>query len=281
MIGIIDVGGGMRDVYGAGIFDYCLNHNIKFPYCIGVSAGSGNIASYLGNQPGRNLRFYKDYIDRKEYMSVSNFIHNGSYIDLDYVYSTMSNEDGEDPLDMDTILNCGSIMKVVTTNAKTGEPEYFETKDFVKNDYGMLKASCCIPIVCKPYLWHGQEYFDGGVADPIPIKKAFEDGCEKVVLILTKPVDYREGKDRDLLSFKILKKKYPNVYKKLQTEHARYNETLDEVINKYLPTGRVLILAPDDCCNVNTLTRKPDRIQKLYEKGYKDGKLINEFIKMS
>lgn len=28
--GVVDVGGGMRDVYAAGIFDYCLDENIQF-----------------------------------------------------------------------------------------------------------------------------------------------------------------------------------------------------------------------------------------------------------
>ena len=37
--GIVDVGGGMRDIYGAGIFDYCLDAGITFDCCVGVSAG--------------------------------------------------------------------------------------------------------------------------------------------------------------------------------------------------------------------------------------------------
>ena len=53
-IGIIDVGGGMKGIYGAGIFDYLLERNIEIPYCIGVSAGSANVASYLSKQKGRN-----------------------------------------------------------------------------------------------------------------------------------------------------------------------------------------------------------------------------------
>ena len=47
MIGVIDVGGGMRDIYGSGVFDYCLENGISFDYCIGVSAGSANICSYM------------------------------------------------------------------------------------------------------------------------------------------------------------------------------------------------------------------------------------------
>lgn len=45
--GIIDVGGGLRGVYAAGVFDYCLDAGIRFDLCIGVSAGSANAAAYV------------------------------------------------------------------------------------------------------------------------------------------------------------------------------------------------------------------------------------------
>ncbi len=46
-LGVIDVGGGFRDIYGAGVFDWCLDHDVHFDYCIGISAGSANLASFL------------------------------------------------------------------------------------------------------------------------------------------------------------------------------------------------------------------------------------------
>ena len=39
-LGIVDVGGGTRGIYGAGVFDYLMDHDIQFDYAIGVSAGS-------------------------------------------------------------------------------------------------------------------------------------------------------------------------------------------------------------------------------------------------
>ena len=63
---VIDVGGGMRDVYGSGVFDFCLDNGIGFDYCIGISAGSANISSYLAGQKGaRSRRFYDVYSFRK------------------------------------------------------------------------------------------------------------------------------------------------------------------------------------------------------------------------
>ena len=69
MIGIIDVGGGTRGVYGAGVFDYCMDNGIGFDYVIGVSAGSANGAAFLAGQRERNLRYYDRYAFRREYMS--------------------------------------------------------------------------------------------------------------------------------------------------------------------------------------------------------------------
>ena len=45
--GVVDVGGGLRGVYTAGVFDYCLDQDIRFDLGIGVSAGSANVASYI------------------------------------------------------------------------------------------------------------------------------------------------------------------------------------------------------------------------------------------
>lgn len=55
--GIIDVGGGMRDIFGTGVLDACLEKQIQFDYAIGVSAGSANLASFLSCQKGRNKAF--------------------------------------------------------------------------------------------------------------------------------------------------------------------------------------------------------------------------------
>ena len=69
--GVIDVGGGLRGIYGAGVLDRCLEEGVRFDAGVGVSAGSANIASYLAGQKGRNYQFYAEYSSRKEYMSVA------------------------------------------------------------------------------------------------------------------------------------------------------------------------------------------------------------------
>lgn len=52
-IGLVLEGGGMRGVFTCGVLDYLMDHNIRFPYTIGVSAGACNGLSYASRQRGR------------------------------------------------------------------------------------------------------------------------------------------------------------------------------------------------------------------------------------
>lgn len=278
MVGYIDVGGGLRAVYGTGVLDFCLDNGIDFPYLIGVSAGSGNIVSYLAHQKGRSLKFYTDFAFRREYMSFSNFVKYGSYIDLDYIYSYLSDEGGECPLDFDRVNENSAQFTVVATNAQSGKAEYFTKSDLGKNSYDIFKTSSCIPIVNKAYPLGANSYYDGGLSDPVPVRKAFEDGCDKVVVCLTRPAEYRKKHrfpqricDRAL-------REYPEIAKTLVTSVEKYNDDIN-YIQKLQNEGKVLIIAPKTCCGVETLSRKRKNIEQLYALGYNDAKRIIDFVK--
>ena len=86
MIGVVDAGGGNRGAYGAGIFDYCLDHDISFDVLIGVSAGSGNIGSFRAKQRGRTLVYYTEYSFRDEYMGIKALLKSGKLLNLEYIF---------------------------------------------------------------------------------------------------------------------------------------------------------------------------------------------------
>lgn len=221
--GIVDVGGGLRGVYAAGVFDSCLDMGIQFDLGIGVSAGSANVASFIAGQKKRNYPFYTDYPFRKQYMSLRNFLFKKSYLDLDYIYGTLSNSDGENPLDYQSFIKNPMEFLTVATNAKTGEAKYFDKDDLHQNDYNVLKASSAIPFVCHPYEVDGVLYYDGALSDTVPIEKAFEWGCDKVVLLLTKPRDIVRTPDKDIRFAGKIQKKYPKAAERLKQRADQYN----------------------------------------------------------
>ncbi len=274
--GIVDVGGGLRGIYAAGVFDWCLDHDIRFDLCIGVSAGSANVTAYVAEQRGRNYRFYAEYSFRKEYMGVGRFLRKRSFIDLDYVYGTLSNSDGEAPLDYQKIMESSSEVLVVATNAETGEAKYFDKGDMKQDCYDILKASSAIPFVCHPYSVEGIPYYDGALSDPVPIEKAFSFGCEKVVLILTKPKDVIRTSKKDEKLAAGIRKKYPLAAAKLCKRAVQYNKGV-ELAKQYEKEGKLLILAPDDTCGMDTLTRNLEAMKQVYGKGIRSAEQIKDF----
>lgn len=278
MTGIIDVGGGMRDIYGAGVLDRCIDNGIAFDCCIGVSAGSANIASYTAGQRGRNHRFFTEYAFHDDYMGFNCFVRNGKFLNLDYVYSTLTNSDGIDPLDYETMRNYPGEIVTVATNALTGKAKYFDINDYSQDSYDVLKASSCLPIVCPPVVINGVPYFDGGLSDPVPLEKAFEHGCDKVVVILTKPLDAKPSDTRNKTAAKLLRRSYPEAAKALATMGEKYTSSI-VTLREYAEKGKVLIVAPSDCQGISTLSRDRSKLDTLYHMGYEDAEKIIEFIK--
>ncbi|MBR1763220.1 MAG: patatin family protein [Eubacterium sp.] len=278
MIGCIDVGGGLRDIYGAGVFDYLLDEKIYFDLCIGISAGSANCASYVARQRGRNKIFYTEYSLRKEAMSPKNIVKTGEYLDLNYIYGSLSQSDGESPLDYETLRNSETEFIVVATDAETGNPRYFNKRDDIrKNDYKIIMASSCLPFVSKPVEIYSREYFDGGISDPLPIQKALDKGCDKLVIILTKPIDTELKTMRNDVAARIIKNRYPNMVKALDTQLQKYSENLVRAL-ELQEEGKAIIIAPDDIFGMKTLTKDVDKLTALYKKGYSDAAKIKKFL---
>ncbi|MDE6750951.1 MAG: patatin family protein [Lachnospiraceae bacterium] len=276
--GVIDVGGGFRGIYAVGVFDYCMDKKISFDLGIGISAGSANLCSYAAGQKGRNYRFYTDYGFRKQYMGLENFIKKGSYVDTDYIYGTLSNSNGEDPLDYEAFQNNSMEFYVVATNALTGQAKFFNKSDMRQDCYDILKASSTLPFVCKPYQIDGIPYYDGALGNPVPIEKAFKLGCDRVVLVLTRPEQVLRTSKQDERFAARIRKRYPRAAEKLCERARRYNKCVAKA-QEYAKQGKVLIIAPDDTCGVDTLRRDKDSLRKLYKKGYHDARRISEFIR--
>lgn len=275
---IIDCGGGLRGIYGAGVFDYCLDNNISFDVVIGISAGSANIASFTSGQRGRNYNFYHDYPFRKEYMSIENVIKNKYYLDLNYVYEKLSNSDGEDPFDYEKFRENNCEKYIVATDAKTGKAVYFDADTMDRDNYWFLKASSCIPVVCSPAVDEDNRYFDGGISDPVPIDFAIEKGCDRIVIIWTKPLDDIGNFKLDEMVGHAMKKSYPEVSSDLLNRKKKVENAL-EYAKKLRKEGKVLIISPESIGKLSTLTKDKEALDMLYKTGYSDAKTIKEFIK--
>ena len=126
-------------------------------------------------------------------------------------------------------------------DARTGQSVYFSKSCLKKDQYDIFKGSCALPLFCKPYVVDGIPCLDGGISDPVPVLKAFEDGCDKVVLILTRPVDQKREQKKDVMPARLLAKAYPKAAERLLDRYRAYNDGV-EIAKEYqkLLKGRTL-----------------------------------------
>ena len=277
-LGLIDVGGGMRGTFAAGVLEYCEENNINFDCCIGLSAGSNNLISFLAGQAKRNMRYYMEYAFRKEYSGLGCLFKTGSFLNLDYIYGTLASSGGEDPLDYETFKNNPADFFVVAEEIETGDTKYFTKEDFSQDNYKVLSASCNIPILNRPVVIDGKKYYDGGFADSLPIEKALKEGCDKVVVILTRPLHIPRKPNRDKVFAKLLGLRFKKAAERLASRADEYNSKVD-YIKKLQEEGKVLILSPDNIYGLDTLTKNKEAMLKLYNDGKKLAEKIPEWIK--
>lgn len=274
---MIDVGGGYRSIFGAGIMDRMLDEGVTVDKCFGVSAGTANMINYMSGQRGRTYTFYTDFSTRKEYASAENFAKIHSYVDLDYVYSTLSNSDGEFPLDYPAFAANPTDFTVVTCDARNGHAVYFNKSDISQDNYDVLKASSAVPVACEPYLIDDVPYYDGGIADPIPVEMAVSEGYDRIILILTHRRDFIRQPKKDAAPARILRHRYPAAAERLKNRYRTYNEEM-QVAARLAAEGRLLILAPEDLHGLNTLSKNLDGLNAMYQEGLSAAKAIPGFL---
>lgn len=276
MIGIIDVGGGMRGIYTSGLFDYLMDKGISFKYYLGVSSGSANLIAYAAGQRGRTYKFYTEDAFDKSFMGLGAYFRHGMIMNLDRIFENPLA--GTSPaVNFNDFAAADFSFTAVSTHMKTLNPKYFTKSDFSPNDFSALKAAAAMPVACRnPVKFKGELYFDGGLSDPIPYQKAFDDGCDKVIVCITKP----EHERKTILPWYIVKPlliKYPNVADSVLDLHTKYNAGVEGAL-KLQEEGKVLVVAPEECFGINTITRELDGLNRLYQLGYKDGRKIEEFL---
>lgn len=264
MTGIVLEGGTFRPVFSAGVMDALLSENILLPYCIGVSAGISNGFSYISKQPQRNLEIMQKYRNDKRYMSRSNLRKYKSVFGLDFVFDEIPNK--LIPFDKETFFSYEGKCLVGVTNVETGQPEY---KDAMEADdkFTMLRATCALPMFFPAIEMDGNKYYDGGLSDSIPVQKALDDGCDKVLIVLTQPRGFvkRFGK-YDKLGARVLGRRYPEIRRAIMERPERYNEVV-KFCEELVKEKKAIIIRPNHL--LNSFESDVRKLEMSYWHGYR------------
>ncbi|WP_342429513.1 patatin family protein [Neobacillus sp. FSL H8-0543] len=265
--GLILEGGGMRGLYTAGVLEYFMEQDLYFPYVIGVSAGACMAGSYLSRQAGRNKEVNLGFAGDRRYLSYQNFIKKRELFGMDFIFDEIPNK--LVPFDLETFRKVPEQLIVGTTDCETGKPVYFDKDKHGEHLLKLLRASSSLPFVAPSVAYDNRLLLDGGISDPIPIRKAQDDGFQKNVIILTKPAGYYKRPSKLSSYFKY--KQHPKINDLLVSRHEHYNETL-AYIKEEEEKGNVFVLRPSVSLPVGRVEKNKTKLQDLYELGLQDAK---------
>lgn len=263
--GLILEGGAMRGMYTAGVMDVMMDHDICFDGIIGVSAGALFGVNYLSRQKGRVIRYNKKYNGHKEYMGLIPLLKEGNIVSTRYAYERVPRL--YDVFDNETFKASETKFYAVVTNLQTGQPEYMPVED-VYEQMDILRASGSMPFVSKPVQIGDQLYLDGGVSDSIPFAFFQKQGYDRLVVILTRDLDYRK-KAMSPLMIDAGYHKYPEFCRQLKKRHQVYNKSVRMLKNQE-EKGKIFVIRPSVPIGIKRIETDPDKLQMVYDEGVKD-----------
>lgn len=275
--GIVLEGGALRTIFSSGVCDGLLEADLLPDYVIGVSAGIAYGVSYVSRQKGRNLEIVTKYANDKRYMGLRNLLvpSNRCYFGLRFTYETIPNE--LIPFDYDTFAAYPGEVEAVVTNLKSGQAEYLPVP---RRDEGflLLQATCAMPLLFPIFWLDGMPCLDGGSSDGIPYRRAFEMGCDRVVVVLTRERSYRRQPEKLQPLIDLRYHRYPNFCQTMRARAERYNACREELF-RLEKEGKVLLIAPESTQGFSRVERDLDKIRALWKDGYDQGLARSEEIR--
>jgi len=265
--GLVLEGGGMRGVYTSGVLKFLMEKNIFFPYVIGVSMGACNAANYVSRQPERNKRVNIGFVNDSRFLSYKRLLLKGELFGMDFIFDTIPNSLVS--FDIETFLNNDQICITTATDCHSGKAVYYEKKELGGDYLKVLRASASLPFVTRPVKYNGRILMDGGLSDPVPVRKSIEDGNNKNVIILTQPEGYRKEKSMITKLAHIRYYKYPDFCNTFENRARVYNKTMD-LIDQLEKQKKVFVIRPELKLNAGRAERNTDKLYQIYDQGHKD-----------
>ena len=265
-VGLVLEGGAMRGLYTAGVLDVFLDQGVKADIVIGTSAGVLFGVNYASNQRGRALRYNKKYAPKGCYMGVRSLLTTGNIINKQFAYYDLPAK--LDVFDEAAFEASGIDFYATVTNVETGEAEYIKITDCFQQ-IEVMRATAAMPYVSKIVEYDGKKYLDGGVADSIPVEKCMAMGCDKVIVVLTRPVEYRKGKTNPRLAHLMYGRKYPKAAARINCRPDEYNACVEKIIDME-KRGEIFVIRPSRTVKVKHIERDTDQLQAIYDLGAAD-----------
>lgn len=259
-------GGGMRGAYTAGALSWLIENNIEFDNAYGISTGAVHLTNYLLKDTKSLFDFSTKYITDDSAIGIKAILRCGHLVDYEYLFNELMVK--RVGFDISRLKDIKTLAKIGVYELKSGKTEYHDLRNL---DIEELKAACTLPLLGKIAKLGDREMLDGGISDMIPIEQAIKDGCNKHIIITTKPGDYVR-KPSNKIVVEIMRLRYkncPNIANDYSIRHHNYYIQISSIKN-LVEEGNALYIYPSKTSKVSRLGGSEKELTELYELGRSD-----------
>ncbi len=275
--GLVLEGGALRGIFTSGVLDAFMLEGMHFDYVVGVSAGAANITALKSRQIGRTANVIS-VSGNESYFGITELIHSRQFLNLDKMFDIY----GKHPLDFDAYFSDPTEAEYTVCSCESGEAVYLSENSDEHRLLKIIKASCSLPMFFAPVEIDGGHYLDGGIGNSIPCERAIEKGCDKLIVVLTKPEGVGAGsyaKYKRILTH--MYPQYPKLIEACLDRLQRYDASV-EYMNRLVQEGRAIVIRPRK--NISKFERDVAKLRGQYRHGYRAAqvelKRIKEFLEM-
>ena len=268
---IVLEGGSFRGCYTSGVLDVLMENGINLQTTIGTSAGALNGYNYVAGEIGRAAKINLGYRHDRRYMGPRTLAKNRGVVGFDFLLNEVEEEI---PFNRERFEDPNRRFLVTVTNCETGQVRYCEkgiTPDFQK----AVQASASMPFVSDMVEVDGVPCLDGGCAVKIPYRWALDNGFEKILVVRTRPAEYRRPQETKAFTeiTERIYRNYPQLVELLDNQSEQYNGACQE-LEQLQEQGKLLMLCPSGSISVSAIEGDMERLGALYLLGRADAKLV-------
>ncbi len=252
----------MRGLFTCGVIDVFMEEHIEFDAAAGISAGAVFGCNYKSRQPGRAVRYNKNYCADPRYCSFRSLLRTGDLYGVEFCYHELP--DVLDPFDRQAFADNPMEFYIGATDIKTGKPVFHRCTDGGEKDIEWMRASASMPILSRPVRIGKYTLLDGGIADPIPYYFMEKKGYKRNVMILTQPESYRKKPCSAAITAML--RKYPQIARGMAGRHILYNRQLDQIREREL-AGEAYVIRPPQELGIGHAEKNPAELERVYQIG--------------
>ncbi|HVR97512.1 MAG TPA: patatin-like phospholipase family protein [Thermoanaerobaculia bacterium] len=181
-IGWVFSGGSARCAFQVGVVETLMELGIRPALCVGVSCGAWNAAAVAAGTAPRLRHYWRCFV-RMPHVDFRNVVRERT----PYAYAEAHRRTFARYVGVERLLGPEALpLWVGVTRLRDKRSVFFSARE-VEDPLDLILASNYLPpFYMRAPRIGGERYGDGGMTNNAPYEKAFEEGCDAVVLITMK-----------------------------------------------------------------------------------------------